>query len=93
MARLRVLGGPADGLRVAAVPGPYRWIDRDYETGHASPGPRRALYERRGDLWCFVGYRVRACPGCGGYVEGGGACPVCGAAASPSPRRGAEPAG
>lgn len=74
----RVVGGPADGLRVASATGCFRWIDPRRRRGYRDPGDGRALYVKTGLGWEFAGAGSWACR-CGAYMrELTERCPLCG---------------
>lgn len=78
MSRLRVIGGPADGLDLSSRAGMFFWIDGD---GRRSVAPREGagLYRRAPDSsYRFCGNHLRRCE-CGALVQRRApGCPLCG---------------
>jgi hypothetical protein len=73
--RVRIEGGPADGLEVA--PGAkFAWLEVVVRR-RAERTPGAGLYELRDGGYVYVGAGARVCS-CGTVLRGG-ACPLCGA--------------
>lgn len=86
-----LVGGPLDGLQVAAPSGPYAWVDAKGRVS-AQEAADKALYRRVPliragvPVMLWSGDTVAACAGCGGLHErrdragcAVASCCVCGA--------------
>ena len=79
MAKLPVVGGPADGCEITRRTEIYVWLNVDgVRSGFPRPGA--ALYQRCDGAYVFCEHHVRQCPGCLGIVlRVEPSCPMCGA--------------
>ena len=78
MARVRCIGGPADGGLQYLKSGSYIWIDREGEKRY-DHFPGAGLYRITRDAYVYCGNRIIRCR-CGAYVpKDAGECRLCGA--------------